>query len=131
VHADGSGLRRITDERESSLWPAWSPDGSRIAFVRFEIGSLEPGQLYTAAPDGSDVRQVQGVVFAPPSTDRPGAGIQWSEHHGEARLVTRRRSRRVTNQQGGSAPESIQILHVATRTEETIYSQRFLIKEEK
>ncbi len=37
----------------------------------------------------------------------------------------------VTNQQGGSAPESIQILHVATRTAETIYSQRFLIKEEK
>jgi glutathione synthase/RimK-type ligase-like ATP-grasp enzyme len=37
----------------------------------------------------------------------------------------------VTNQQGGSAPESIQILNVATGTAETIYIQRFLIKEKK
>lgn len=36
----------------------------------------------------------------------------------------------VTNQQGGRAPTSIQILNVATGTAE-IYIQRFLIKEEK
>jgi Tol biopolymer transport system component len=62
VHADGSGLRQITDGLTSYLWPAWSPDGLRIAFLL-----QGPGELYTAAPDGSDVRQVEGIFLMPTS----------------------------------------------------------------
>jgi TolB protein len=56
VEADGSGLRQITDGLASFLWPAWSPDGSRIAFLL-----QGPGELYMAAPDGSDLSQVEGI----------------------------------------------------------------------
>jgi hypothetical protein len=62
INADGTGLRQITDEGEN-LWPVWSPDGSRIAFVR-------DGALYTMAPDGSDVRKVEGV--------QPDGAIAWN-----------------------------------------------------
>jgi TolB protein len=82
VHADGSGLRRINDD---GAQPSWSPDGSRLAFVRFPpdqaIGQAWGGELFTMAPDGSDVTLVVegvGVVrqfegFAP----RP-SGLAWN-----------------------------------------------------
>ncbi|HEU4763762.1 MAG TPA: BamA/TamA family outer membrane protein, partial [Gemmatimonadales bacterium] len=33
VNADGTGLRRLTDDKYADLNPVWSPDGSTIAFV--------------------------------------------------------------------------------------------------
>jgi Tol biopolymer transport system component len=66
INADGSGLRRLTYGGDSR-WPAWSPDGSRLAFVR-------QGAVYTVAADGSDVRQIEGVT-----TDGP---IAWNPVHG-------------------------------------------------
>jgi len=36
----------------------WSADGSRIAFTR-------GGELFTMAPDGSDVTLLEGVVVVP------------------------------------------------------------------
>jgi len=62
VHADGSGLHRITDD---GRWPTWSPDGSRIAFTR-------DGQLFTMAPDGTNVTPVEGVVVVDSS------GLAWN-----------------------------------------------------
>jgi Tol biopolymer transport system component len=53
VHADGSGLRRISDD---GAQPSWSPDGSRIACVR------NNGDLVTMAADGSSVIPVEGVA---------------------------------------------------------------------
>ena len=69
VHADGSGLRRINDH---GLFPSWSPDGSRIAFVWLQSAmnsssdTSDNGQLFTTAPDGSDLTRVEGVVVVPP-----------------------------------------------------------------
>lgn len=73
IDADGSGLRRLTNDGDSR-WPTWSPDGSRIAFGRGELTALtggdgsqmryvEPGsrQLFTMAADGTDVRLIEGV----------------------------------------------------------------------
>jgi Tol biopolymer transport system component len=52
VDADGSGLQRINADGRQ---PSWSPDGSRIAF-------LQSGELFTMAPDGTNVTPVEGVV---------------------------------------------------------------------
>ena len=68
VDVDGSNLRQLTDWR-GNVWPSWSPDGSRIAFVR-------KGALYTMAPDGTDQRPVADI--------RPGWAIVWTAPAPEA-----------------------------------------------
>jgi Tol biopolymer transport system component len=62
INADGSGLRQVTREGDNR-WPAWSPDGSRIAFVH-------DGTLSTMAPDGTDMRSLNGVT--------PDGAIAWN-----------------------------------------------------
>ena len=55
VNADGSGLTKISDDGGKLVhqdWPAWSPDGKRIAFSSTHEGNQE---IYTAAVDGSDL----------------------------------------------------------------------------
>jgi len=82
INADGSGLRQLTHEGDNR-WPTWSPDGSRIAFARGQLtlmtapdgsqaASVQPGsrQLFTMAPDGTDVQQVEGVS--------PEGAIAWN-----------------------------------------------------
>lgn len=63
-HSPGPA-RRLTDNDVHEVYPAWSPDGSRIAFARDTGDSAD---LFTMAPDGSDVRQltsVDGYAFLP------------------------------------------------------------------
>lgn len=52
----GGGMANLTNDPAWDRNPAWSPDGSRIAFLSTRDGSL---QLYTMrASDGGDVRRV-------------------------------------------------------------------------
>jgi Tol biopolymer transport system component len=51
ANADGAGETRLTHTPAPEADPSWSPDGTRIVFAR-------EGDIYTMAPDGSDVRQV-------------------------------------------------------------------------
>jgi Tol biopolymer transport system component len=68
VHADGSGLSRINDH---GVFPSWSPDGSRIAFTELlpllnsGTDTSRNGELFTMAPDGSDLRPLGGAVVMP------------------------------------------------------------------
>jgi Tol biopolymer transport system component len=68
--ADGSNITRLTDDPLPEFTPVWSPDGSRIAFVR-EADSVPAAftGIYTMNPDGSDVRRVSssdgGSDFGP------------------------------------------------------------------
>jgi Tol biopolymer transport system component len=51
--ADGSNQRRLTDNGQFDYFPAWSPDGRRIAF-----GRVETKQIYVMNADGGDEQQV-------------------------------------------------------------------------
>ena len=49
VATDGSDLQRLTDTPEIELFPAWSPDGERLAFVRLTDASS--GDLWVIDAD--------------------------------------------------------------------------------
>ncbi|MFN2525652.1 MAG: TolB family protein [Actinomycetota bacterium] len=53
VSPRGQGLVRLTQGPAVDYSPAWSPDGSRIAFTRAALGQA-PGDIYLMDPDGSD-----------------------------------------------------------------------------
>jgi Tol biopolymer transport system component len=55
---EGSNVERLTDDPVGEFMPVWSPDGSRIAFVREGVPGDTYEGVYTMAPDGSDVRRV-------------------------------------------------------------------------
>ena len=73
VGADGTGLERLAEARSN---PAWSPDGTRLAFAKASGDQLH---LYTMAADGADVRQ---ITAAPGAVIQPGVawvpGLAWS-----------------------------------------------------
>ena len=58
---DGSGYRRLTESDSTDLYPVWSPDGTRIAFVsnrgdrsfRVYIMDADGSNVVEAAPDGA------------------------------------------------------------------------------
>jgi TolB protein len=56
MHADGSGVHQVTDRPGEDSFPAWSPDGTSIAFYSSSSGS-EP-DVYVIAADGSRLRRL-------------------------------------------------------------------------
>jgi len=53
MREDGSGMKQLTDGEFSSSDPAWSPDGSRIAYAR-STGSTAGDALWVMDADGSN-----------------------------------------------------------------------------
>ena len=69
MNADGTDPRRLTRDADEDLSPAWSPDGSRIAFQSNRTGNNE---IYVMHADGSGVTNI---------TNTPDAGEfdpEWS-----------------------------------------------------
>ena len=59
VHANGTNLRRLTNDPLIEEFPQWSPDGERIIFSVLEAVQPFGGRLHTIdADDGSDDRLV-------------------------------------------------------------------------
>jgi len=85
---DGSAVRRLTNNEFRDSSPAWSPDGSRIAFVR---GT----KIYTMSSDGSDVIQLTdsqslaGDFDSSPSWSPDGSRIAFhSQRNYEVEIYT-------------------------------------------
>ncbi|HSC51398.1 MAG TPA: hypothetical protein VLD16_14135, partial [Gaiellaceae bacterium] len=55
VRVSGRGLRRVTRGPALDQWPTWSPDGSRLAFVR---GKDAGAELYVVGAGGKGLRRL-------------------------------------------------------------------------
>jgi TolB protein len=56
--ADGQNELNISNNAAFDGWPAWSPDGQRIAFATNRSGPANTGQIWLMNPDGSGLRQL-------------------------------------------------------------------------
>ena len=75
IHADGSGLDRVTD----GLDPAWSPDGRKIAFSRWR----DPWGIYLIDQDGSgEERVVDSIRTKEVAWSPDGVRIAFTINHG-------------------------------------------------
>lgn len=68
ARADGSDIRRLTNDDASDLYAAWSPTGDRIAWVSTRRTYLN---IFTMKPDGTDIQQ---LTFARLENPFPGSG---------------------------------------------------------
>jgi WD40 repeat protein len=73
VNPDGSDLARLTDNTLTDRQPAWSPDGTKIAFLRRPNQQFELYDLYLMDADGSNQTRItpSSYWFAPEN-------ISWS-----------------------------------------------------
>jgi TolB protein len=55
MHADGTGVTRVTSDSADDYQPSWSPDGSRIVFVSNAGGQAH---VYMMNPNGSGQTRV-------------------------------------------------------------------------
>jgi len=62
MHADGSHTTRVTSEDHHDDSPAWSPDGSAIAFY----SDRSPAGIWAANADGSNLRSLVSAPFNDP-----------------------------------------------------------------
>jgi len=79
MHADGSNQTNITNNPARDILPAWSPNGTRIAFISTRIN--DKPHVFSMNPDGSDVTQL---------TDGIGSGFyfKWSPDGKKIAYVT-------------------------------------------
>jgi Tol biopolymer transport system component len=56
MNADGTHVARLTNDGAPERDPAWSPDGSKIAYVRLASINDWFGEIYVMNADGSDKR---------------------------------------------------------------------------
>ena len=82
MRADGSDVRRLTNDSASDASPTWSPDGSAIAFVSDRDGTRD---LYVMRPDGQGLTRL--TVGAGVTKDVP----RWAPGYVSTRLSDRAR----------------------------------------
>jgi len=101
ANLDGSDVKRLTSGPESNDQPAWSPDGTRIAFRKWTLGAPNSGDsdIWVINPDGTDARNLTSDMGATNQTSpafspfiegvyRIAFSAQTNDPNGEAHLFT-------------------------------------------
>jgi Tol biopolymer transport system component len=101
MNADGSGVRRLTNNSRSDSAPAWSPDGTKIAFNGSVIYCADPpdcteyrggpSDIYTIKVDGSGETNLTNSLSnyeALPNWSPDGAKIAFDSYPGGAAQST-------------------------------------------
>ena len=55
MNDDGTNVKKLTDGDGVDSWPAWSPDGKRLAFVSSRSGNND---IFLVQADGTNVRNL-------------------------------------------------------------------------
>jgi len=89
MNADGSGAVNLTPDPEQGAYPDWSPDGTRIAYGRWD--SSIGWRIYTMKSDGSDTVKVveTGVTSShqvQPRWSHDGTRIAYADNRGSGSL---------------------------------------------
>jgi Tol biopolymer transport system component len=79
MKANGTGLRRLTNNSADDVAPNWSPDGSRLVFSSDRTGNYE---IHSMKIDGSDVRRLTNNAADDfhPNWAPDGARIAWASN---------------------------------------------------
>jgi Tol biopolymer transport system component len=87
VDADGTGLRKVTNDSAAEFDPTWSPDGTRIAY-RHQAADDRSTDIYVIGADGSGARNVSGddgTADWGPAWSPDGTWIAWNTSADRAR----------------------------------------------
>src|ERR1700730_13064626 len=81
MNADGSDQRRLTQSR-SDYSPAWSPDGTQIAFWRIDNIPMSPSNMgiFVMNADGSDQRAVAASGLDEPAWSPDGLKLAVADY---------------------------------------------------
>lgn len=80
IGVDGSGLQQLTLAKVGATWPTWSPDGSQIALVDFDVcgGFKTPDvMVISAASTNQDLTQATRVTRNNGASVRSCGPIYW------------------------------------------------------
>ena len=97
MRADGSGLTNVTGAYDyaylnghpAATYPAWSPDGSKVALAVYD-GLDENGYIFTANADGSEIEflrmlpfriLVEGISWSPDGSEIAFGAVDINENH--------------------------------------------------
>lgn len=81
MNTDGTGVRRLTTGDARTAFPAWSPDGQRIAFNRTGAFS-RPNGIYVMNADGSGQKLLARGPWAVPAWSPDGTKIAFWKQEG-------------------------------------------------
>jgi TolB protein len=61
MNADGSGVIQLTNDNQANCCPAWSPDGSKIAFV-VQVPEDDTSEIWVMNADGSNQTNLTNIA---------------------------------------------------------------------